>query len=179
MTDKDRILIEELKTQIKAELLENIKENLKLKVKLHPNASKESFQYQSEFASGIDLRAGLFDPNTGVAGSVILHPNSITIIDTGISIQIPFGYEAQIRSRSGLSTKGIVVSNSPGTIDQDYTGEIKVILANNNKTAYKVEHSDRIAQLVIAPVVQPKIEFVEEIQETKRGDKGFGSTGLK
>ena len=102
-----------------------------------------------------------------------------SVIDTGLSIEIPEGYEAQVRSRSGLAVKfGLAVLNSPGTIDSDYRGEIKVILYNHGPHTYEVKAGERIAQLVIAPVIQPEIEVTEDLSDTERGAGGFGSTGV-
>lgn len=106
--------------------------------------------------------------------------DEIKVFHTGLKIAIPKGYEAQIRSRSGLSIKhGITVINSPGTIDSDYRGEIKVGLINKGTKTYQIEHGDRIAQLVIKKVEKPKIEVVDKLDETKRNENGFGSTGRK
>lgn len=101
------------------------------------------------------------------------------IIPTGISIELPVGYEAQIRSRSGLAAKnGLMVLNSPGTIDSDYRGEIKIILVNTSTKKFFVERGMRIAQMVVKPVVLPDLQYVEELSMTDRGEGGFGSTGM-
>lgn len=129
--------------------------------------------YATSGSSGMDLRAHLMAPTH-------IHPGQIKLVDTGISIKIPLaGYEAQIRSRSGLSLNhGIIVLNSPGTIDSDYTGQIKVILMNVSERCYTINPGDRIAQLVFAEVVPVKFREVKSFAATERGDGGFGSTGV-
>ena len=126
-------------------------------------------------------------PNYKTAGSagadlhslvgLTLGPGDIRLLRTGIALQIPAGYEGQIRSRSGLASKGIFVLNAPGTIDSDYTGEIKVILMNASKEGYNIAEQDRIAQIVFANVENANIEMVNELDTTIRGGNGFGSTG--
>ena len=102
------------------------------------------------------------------------------MIPTGLQMSLPEGYEAQIRPRSGLAIKnGITMLNTPGTIDADYRGEVKVIAINHSKESFTVHHGDRIAQMVIAPVVQFPVVEVDELDETERSDGGFGSTGVK
>ena len=128
-------------------------------------------KYESEGAAGIDLYSA---ENIDIVSEVA------TVVGTGISIELEPGYEAQIRPRSGLAAKfGIMVINSPGTIDSDYRGEIKVILqlASITNEYYKINRGDRIAQMVIKPAPQAEIQEVLETEETERGDKGFGSTG--
>ena len=101
-----------------------------------------------------------------------------TLVKTGFSISIPIGYEIQVRPRSGLSFKhGIMVVNSPGTIDSDYRGEICVIMMNTQEEPFKISRGDRIAQLILSPVVQAQVKEVDMLDETKRGANGFGSTG--
>ena len=107
-----------------------------------------------------------------------IHPGEIKIISTGIKLQLPDNIECQVRSRSGLSAVGIMVVNSPGTIDPDYTGEIKVILVNISGVRYPIYKGDRIAQLVFAPIVRVKLEEATYLNQTERGDCGFGSTGV-
>ncbi len=127
--------------------------------------------YESIQAAGMDLRAALAEP-------VILNPGDRKLIPTGLQIAIPEGFEAQIRPRSGLAIKyGITMLNSPGTIDADYRGELKVIAINHGSEPFEIKHGDRIAQLVIAPVVQVHIKEVKSLDQTDRGDGGFGSTG--
>jgi len=131
-------------------------------------------KYQSKLASGFDLIAAIDDP---------IHLNSIgatVMIPTGISVEVPVGFEAQIRPRSGLAAKhGITVTNTPGTIDADYRGEIKVLLTNLAGRRFRVERGMRIAQMIISPVVQVELVEAETLGDTERGDSGFGSTGVK
>lgn len=129
--------------------------------------------YETESAAGMDIRAALEEP-------FILKPGDRALIPTGLQMALPKGYEAQIRPRSGLAIKkGITMLNSPGTIDADYRGEVKVIAINHGSEAITINHGDRIAQMVIAPVVQLQIKEVEELDKTIRGEGGFGSTGVK
>ena len=129
--------------------------------------------YETSGAAGMDLRAAL-----PVGTPVILGPMQRSLIPTGLAIELPQNYEAQVRPRSGLALKsGVTVLNSPGTIDCDYRGEIKVILINLSEQPVEINRGDRIAQMVIAPVTQVKISKVDQLSLTKRGDKGFGSTG--
>lgn len=131
--------------------------------------------YESEGAAGMDLRAALGD------GEVItLEPGAKAMVPTGFSMALPIGYEAQVRPRSGLAAKhSVTVLNSPGTIDSDYRGEVKVILINHGSSPFKIERGERIAQMVIAPVTQGVWTHVKELSETARGAGGFGSTGTK
>jgi len=127
--------------------------------------------YQSEHAAGMDLHAAVHEP-------VVLAPNSITLISAGFRMAVPQGYEAQIRPRSGLAVKhGISMPNTPGTIDADYRGEVKVPLINHSQTAFTIERGMRIAQMIIKPV--PRVQWVvcEALTETARGAGGFGHTG--
>lgn len=125
--------------------------------------------YATKYSSGADLRA---------AESCVIQPGERGLVPTGISIAIPEGFEAQIRPRSGLALKhGITIPNSPGTIDADYRGEICVILMNIGKEAFTVNAGDRIAQIVFAPVVQAEFEETDSLDETERGEGGFGSSG--
>ena len=129
--------------------------------------------YESVASAGMDLRANLSEP-------VTLQPLERTIIKTGLFIELPIGYEAQVRPRSGLAAKkGITVLNSPGTVDADYRGEIGVILVNLSNEAFVVENGERIAQLIIAKHERAVWIAVEELSETSRGEGGFGSTGVK
>ena len=141
---------------------------MKLKIKkLIPEAIIPA--YQSELAAGVDLHS---------IEDYILKPMERKLIKTGLAFEIEEGYEVQIRPRSGLAFKhGITVLNSPGTIDADYRGEIMVLLINLGNEEFEIKKGERIAQAVIAPVVQAKIMEVEELSDTKRGEKGFGSTG--
>lgn len=129
--------------------------------------------YETIASAGMDLRANLSDPIT-------LNPLERAIVKTGLFIELPIGYEAQVRPRSGLAAKkGITVLNSPGTVDADYRGEIGVILVNLSNEAFVVENGERIAQLVIAKHERAEWIAVEELSETSRGAGGFGSTGVK
>ncbi len=129
--------------------------------------------YGSEEAAGADVRACLLDGKT-----IELKPFERVLIPTGLSLEFPKGYEIQVRPRSGLSFKtGLVIVNSPGTIDSDYRGELKIIVANFSNKVEKIEHGLKIAQLVFSPVVQMNFE-TGELSESGRGSAGFGSTGL-
>ncbi len=132
--------------------------------------------YQTVGAAGADLCANLLpeDRRTGFT----LDPMRRAVVPTGIRVEIPVGYEAQIRPRSGLATKfGITLPNTPGTIDSDYRGPLGVALINLGAEPYTIHHGDRIAQMVVAPVVQARFEVVDMLDETARGGGGFGSTG--
>lgn len=131
--------------------------------------------YETEQAAGADIRACL-----GKGEKMAIGPGQRVLVPTGLAFEIEKGYEVQVRPRSGLSLKThLLVVNSPGTIDSDYRGEVKVILGNFGTEAEVIEHGDRIAQLVVAPVVQASFEAVSELGQTERGDGGFGSTGRK
>ena len=128
-------------------------------------------EYKTKGSSGMDLMANIKD-------AVFLKSGKSDIIPTGIAISIPVGYEIQIRPRSGLAAKKkITVLNTPGTIDADYRGEIKVILINLGNEEFKINPNDRIAQMVLCPVIKAELVEVDELQNTKRGEGGFGSTG--
>ena len=130
-------------------------------------------KYETAGSSGMDLAAN-------IAGNINIDPGKTAIIPTGLALSIPKGFEVQIRPRSGLAAKKkISVLNTPGTIDSDYRGEIKVILINQGQETFKVEKGLRIAQMVVCPVVQAQIKEVEDLSETERGKGGFGSTGSK
>ena len=130
-------------------------------------------KYETSGSSGMDLAANIDD-------KITIDPGKTVIIPTGLSLSIPKGFEVQIRPRSGLAAKQkISVLNTPGTIDADYRGEIKVILINLGSETFIVEKGLRIAQMVVCPVVKAKFEEVTELNETKRGRGGFGSTGTK
>ena len=119
------------------------------------------------------------DIHAAVNKDIVLRPGETTLIPAGFYMEIPPGYEAQVRPRSGLAVKhGIGIPNAPGTIDSDYRGEVKVILTNFSKNDFVIRRGDRIAQLVIAPVVRAVWEEVEAVQQTDRGIGGFGHTGL-
>ncbi len=129
--------------------------------------------YETDSAAGMDIRAALDE-------SIILKVGERILIPTGLIMALPNGYEAQIRPRSGLAIRnGITMLNSPGTIDSDYRGEIKVIAINHGQEDFVINHGDRIAQMVISPVVQLPVKEVSELDETERGEGGFGSTGVQ
>ena len=129
-------------------------------------------KYETIQSAGMDLRAHLAEP-------IILKPLERNIIKTGLFISLPTGYEAQIRPRSGLSIKsGITVLNSPGTIDSDYRGEIGIILINLSDTNFEINTGDRIAQMVIAKHEQVLWTVTDKLDDSKRGNKGYGSTGI-
>ena len=130
-------------------------------------------KYETEGSSGMDIAAHITD-------NIIINPGDKALVSTGFSMAIPRGYEIQIRPRSGLAAKkNITVLNTPGTIDADYRGEIKVILINLGKEKFVIENGDRRAQMVVCPVVQVNLEEVKELSGTERGIAGFGSTGAK
>ncbi|MBN2041266.1 MAG: dUTP diphosphatase [Spirochaetes bacterium] len=141
-----------------------------VKIKLSQNSSIP--EYKSSGSSGADLRARLDSPET-------IDPGQIKLIPTGIFMEIPEGYEAQIRPRSGLALNhGITLLNTPGTIDSDYRGEIKIIFANFGPEPFVIEHGMRIAQMIFSKVYRGAFEIVDEIGETKRNEGGFGHTGI-
>ena len=130
-------------------------------------------KYQTSQSAGMDLRANIDAP-------VLIKPLDRKLIPTGLHIALPEGYEAQIRPRSGLAIKkGITVINTPGTIDPDYTGDVGVILVNISNEDFVVQPGDRIAKMVINKVEQGEFEVVKELNETERGEGGYGHTGIK
>lgn len=132
--------------------------------------------YETVGAAGADLRANL--AHDVRQSGLVLQPMQRAIVPTGIRVEIPFGFEMQIRPRSGLAVKhGISLPNTPGTIDSDYRGPLGVALINLGAEAFVIRHGDRIAQMIVAPVVQARFELVEQLSETSRGEGGFGSTG--
>ena len=142
-----------------------------MRVKIVNKSSNELPEYSTQHAAGMDLRANL-------AGEVILKPLERKLIPTGLFIELPVGYEAQVRPRSGLAIKkGITVLNSPGTIDADYRGEVQVILVNLSSEDFIIQHGERIAQMVIASHEVVEWEKVEFLEDTARGEGGFGHTG--
>ena len=131
-------------------------------------------KYESEGAAGLDLLAAISESK-----NIIILPGKAEMVPTGIAIALPKGFEAQIRPRSGLAAKnGITILNSPGTIDSDYRGEISAMLINHSKVNFEIERGMRIAQMVIAPVVQFNLIKTDTLDETKRGAGGFGSTRI-
>jgi len=144
-----------------------------MKVKIVHRSDHPLPEYKTSASAGMDLRAHLQE-------SVVLEPLERKLIPTGMFIELPEGFEAQVRPRSGLALKhGITVLNTPGTIDADYRGEIGVILVNLSTQSFTVEDGERIAQLVVAKHEQVSWELVEELNESDRGAGGFGSTGTK
>lgn len=130
-------------------------------------------RYESSYAAGMDVRAALSKP-------VKLQPGERKLIPTGFKMALPEGYEAQIRPRSGLALKhGITMLNTPGTIDADYRGEVKVLAVNLGDQPFIIEHGNRIAQMVIAPVTHATIREVSKLDSSDRGAAGFGSTGIE
>lgn len=133
----------------------------------------EAPKQQSTGAAGVDLLAAL-----GASETMTIEPGKRALVPSGMSIALPAGYEAQVRPRSGLAVKhGVTVLNTPGTIDADYRGEIKVILINHGDAPFTIQRGDRIAQMVVAPVSSIEFALRETLDETKRGEGGFGSTG--
>lgn len=142
-----------------------------MKVKIVNHSSNLLPYYSTDLSAGMDLRANLEE-------EVILKPFERKLIPTGLFIELQKGYEAQVRPRSGLAIKkGITVLNSPGTIDADYRGEIMVVLINLSQEDFVIRHGERIAQMVVASHEKVEWTAVEELQETERGDGGFGHTG--
>ncbi len=142
-----------------------------MEIKIVNKSDNQLPQYETVGSSGLDLRAFIEE-------SVILKPLERKLIPTGLYMAIPEGYEAQVRPRSGLALKhGITVLNTPGTIDADYRGELKVILVNLSSEDFTINNSDRICQLVFAKVEQAKLVEVNELDATRRGEGGFGHTG--
>ena len=140
---------------------------------LDKNASKDLSlpRYESKDAAGMDVCAALESPLT-------LHPGDRCLVGTGLAVAIPSGYEIQVRPRSGLAIKyGLTIINSPGTIDADYRGEIKIGLVNLGHENYTIHRGDRIAQLIVAPVLRAKIAVADSLDSTERGSGGFGHTG--
>jgi dUTP pyrophosphatase len=142
-----------------------------MKVKIVNNSENPLPAYETLFSSGMDIRANVEFP-------VILKPMERCLVPTGIFIELPEGYEAQIRPRSGLAYKhGITVLNSPGTIDSDYRGEIKIILINLSDDEFTINNGERICQMVIQKCLQIEWELTDLLNDTKRGSGGFGHTG--
>lgn len=148
---------------------------MKVSVKIKKlNPSVLTPEYGTPGAAGMDLRADL------KGGTMTIRPGEKAIVATGISLQIPLGYEVQIRPRSGLAAKnGVTVLNTPGTIDSDYRGEVKVILVNLGQEPFTIFDQDRIAQMVLSEVPQMELLEVSSLSDTDRGEGGLGSTGVK
>ncbi len=150
----------------------NLDQKLKMKIKRWPHFTGDLPSYHSPGASGFDVRAQL-DGKT-----VNLKKGERAMIPTGLSFEIPLGFEIQVRPRSGWAAKhGLTVLNTPGTVDADYRGEVKVILINLGQDDVLIQDQDRCAQFVLAPILQAEFEIVTNLSETQRGDGGFGSTG--
>lgn len=131
--------------------------------------------YETAGSAGADLRANF---EASARGGLVLEAGARTLVPTGLRLEIPAGFEVQIRPRSGLALKfGITLPNSPGTIDSDYRGPLGVIVMNAGSEPFAINHGDRIAQMVVAPVVQARFELAKELRDTVRGEGGFGSTG--
>jgi len=142
-----------------------------MKVRIVNKSKHDLPKYETQASAGMDLRANL-------EASVLLKPLQRTLVPTGLFMELPLGYEAQVRPRSGLAAKfGITVLNTPGTIDSDYRGEVKVILVNLSDTDFEIKDGERIAQMIISAHVQAEWEAVAELNETSRGAGGFGHTG--
>lgn len=142
-----------------------------IKVKIINKSTNQNPSYETDGSAGVDLRANIED-------SIVLHPFERMLIPTGLFMEIPEGYEGQVRPRSGLAIKhGITVLNTPGTVDSDYRGEVCVILINLSQDQYVIKNGERIAQMVFSKVEKAAFAEVRELSETERGDGGFGHTG--
>ncbi len=142
-----------------------------MKVKIVNRSNNPLPFYSTDHSAGMDLRANLEEP-------IILHPLERKLVPTGLFIELPEGYEAQVRPRSGLAiNKGVTLLNSPGTIDADYRGEIKIILINLSNEPFVINHGERVAQMIVASYKKIDWEPVEELEESVRGEGGFGHTG--
>ena len=161
----ERLLMETLRAR-------GVNQKVVLKFKKLAHFKGELPRYATEGASGLDVRACLDKPLT-------LDPGERFLIPTGLSLEIPNGFEVQVRPRSGLAiTKGLSMVNTPGTIDADYRGEVKVIVINHGQEPIMIQDQERIAQFVVCPIVQADLEEVFDLTETDRGAGGFGSTGV-
>jgi dUTP pyrophosphatase len=142
-------------------------------IKIINKSQHELPNYETLASAGMDLRANISE-------AITLQPLERAIVKTGLFLELPIGFEAQVRPRSGLAAKnGVTVLNAPGTIDADYRGEIGVILVNLSNTAFKIENGERIAQMIIAKHERAEWNLVTQLSETARGEGGFGSTGVK
>ena len=149
--------------------MENISINFK---RLEGNDDIPLPRYETEGSSGMDLRASVEEP-------VIINPGEIKLIPTGLVVSMPSGYEGQVRPRSGLAVKhGIGLVNTPGTIDSDYRGEIRIIMINWGKRPFTIRRGDRIAQMIICEVTRAVVKLVNELDSTDRGEGGFGHSGI-
>ena len=145
---------------------------ISVKIKTLPHFKGRIPHYQTAFSSGCDVEAAL-------ETEITLKPGQRALVPTGLVFEIPPGFEIQVRPRSGLALKsGITLVNTPGTIDSDYRGELKVILINLGQEDFHIKSGDRVAQLVFSPVIQAGFELVENVAESIRGEGGFGSTGI-
>ena len=144
----------------------------KIEVKCLASKGAQMPCYKTQGAAGADVCAFLDE-------SITIEPGTFAMIPTGLFFEIPTGYEIQVRPRSGLAAKnGITVLNTPGTIDSDYRGELKIILINLGKEAFVVNNGERIAQIIVSPVTLADFTITDSLSDTRRGEKGFGSTGL-
>lgn len=142
-----------------------------MKIKIVNHSSNPLPTYETSHAAGMDLRANLTDP-------LVLLPGKRALVPTGLFVEIPEGYEAQVRPRSGLAMRyGITVLNSPGTIDADYRGEINIILINLGDKSFEIHHGDRIAQMIVSKHEKVEWEIADTLSQTERGQGGFGHTG--
>lgn len=161
---------------IEKTVTDSIKSGVQGKVKIRfkklENFKGELPSYATAGAAGLDVRAS-------IDSAMTLAPGERALIPTGLSVEIPYGFEIQVRPRSGLAiSKGLGLVNSPGTVDADYRGEIKVIVINHGQEAITIQDQERIAQLVVCPVIQAQVEEIFDLSETERGGGGFGSTGV-
>lgn len=148
-------------------------QKIPLKVKTLSHFKGELPRYETIHASGLDVRAAISE-------TVTIQPGARAMIPTGLTMEIPPGFEIQVRPRSGLAAKqGVTVLNTPGTVDADYRGEVKIIVINLGDVAFELKDQDRIAQMVLCPVVQAELMIVDELSSTVRGAAGFGSTGVR
>jgi len=144
-----------------------------MQIKIVNNSNNPLPSYETDLSAGMDLRAHLTEP-------VEIKPLERTLVPTGLFIELPPGFEAQVRPRSGLAAKfGITVLNSPGTIDADYRGEVRVILVNLSSEGFTIKNGDRIAQMIIAKHERATMVETDNLSETSRGEGGFGHTGIK
>jgi dUTP pyrophosphatase len=154
-------------------------DRIQVKVQALPHFDREFPlpNYETSGAAGADIRASF--PLENREEGLIIKPGERLLVPTGLCMAVPFGFELQVRPRSGLSLKtGLMVVNAPGTIDSDYRGEVKIILGNLGTRPEHIKHGDRVAQIVLAPVTLGRFEFSDDLGETARGAGGFGSTGV-